>query len=70
MNQDRKINLFSAEHGYYDYDVSGYGNIKRACVPFKLDEGDTFNVYIDGGTKVGCEWFGDLHLSLIKMMNN
>lgn len=66
---DRKLYEYTEEQKYHDYDITGYGSIYRAKVPFDIQPGDIFNIYLDESTKHGCEWLGTLDKSLNNHLN-
>ena len=60
-----KFKLLTEQNGYKDYDVLNHpAGVRRACVPNRIPKGDVFNVYIGKGTKMGCEWLGNVEKSL------
>lgn len=64
-----RIQLSTKKNGYRDYDINGYGDIRRACVPFKIALGDIFNIYRGKSKKEGCIWLGTLEYSLESHIN-
>lgn len=52
--------------GYNDLDIKGYGDIYRAKIPYDIQIGDIFNIYLGESTKNGCEWLGSIDKSLNK----
>lgn len=61
------IKLISRKR-FRDYDVTGYGNIYRAAVPYGIKPGQYFNIYRGESTKNGCLWMGSLDFSLLKLL--
>ncbi|MEZ3187016.1 hypothetical protein HZR81_19095 [Pseudomonas sp. LM13] len=52
--------LIDAAHGFQDFDVEGYADLRRVCVPFGIKKGESFNVYHGENSKPGAVWTGDL----------
>ena len=58
------VRLICEKHGFKDFDVEGHPNLRRACVPFGIKKGESFNVYHGENCKSGAVWTGDLMSSL------
>lgn len=58
------VRLICEEHGFKDFDVVGHSELRRACVPHDLKNGERFNVYHGENCKSGAVWTGDLMSSL------
>ena len=56
--------LVSSEHGFDDFDVAGLAKVHRASVGHDIKNGNVFNVYCEGSTKLGGIWKGTLERSL------
>lgn len=58
------LTLVSSENGFDDYNVEGLPGVHRVCIGRGIGTGDLFNVYCDGGRKLGGVWQGALEKSL------
>jgi len=68
--------LVSTSNGFHDFDITGYGGVKRATVSPSIKKGELFNVYLEEGAKIGAIWLGrvgvnqtDLQRSIQKAVN-
>ncbi len=53
-----QVRLVSTENGFYDFDVTEAGSIKRVTVASDIKQGDMFNVYYGDSSKEGAIWQG------------
>lgn len=50
--------LVSTNNGFHDFDLTGYGGVKRATISPSIKKGELFNVYLEDGAKIGATWLG------------
>jgi hypothetical protein len=62
--------LRSAEHGFDDYDIHGLPKVHRVAIGHGIQSGEIFNVYGNGGIKLGARWEGSLETSLFAFAAN
>jgi hypothetical protein len=43
------IKLVSTENGFYDFDITDAGTIRRVTIPESIKKGDSFNIYYGDG---------------------
>lgn len=58
-----QINLVSTSNGYYDFDISEAGTVRRVTVSENIKHGEMFNIYYGDGhyiphRKAGATWLG------------
>lgn len=54
-----EITLVSTDHGFHDFDIAGFGNLRRATVSPAIKKGDQFNLFFGESSKVGALWVGN-----------
>lgn len=52
------ITLISTNHGFHDFDIAGFGDLRRATVSPAIKKGETFNLFFGESSKVGATWIG------------
>lgn len=58
-----EITLVSTDHGFHDFDIAGFGNLRRATVSPAIKKGETFNLFLCESSKIGVIWIGDRGLN-------